>query len=73
MLTRRNMPVPISILPAEFLVHIFNFIAFSKRLYSCTPTLSSIYFTKICRRWRHVVLDDWTLWTHFSHPSCSKD
>jgi len=37
--TRRNMLLPISILPAEILARIFHFIAFSKRPYS--PALAS--------------------------------
>src|SRR5712672_2236459 len=75
LLTRRNMLVQISILPAEILARIFHFIAFSKHPYSSTgtPMLGSVYFTHVCRRWRQVALDDPTLWTHFSNFPRNKD
>ena len=65
-LTRRNMLAPISVLPAEILVRIFHFSAFSKQSYSQAPELGSVHFTHVCRRWRQLALDDSTLWTHFS-------
>jgi len=71
--TRRNMLIPISILPAEILARIFHFVAFSEPLYSRTPTLDSVNFTHVCRRWRQVALDDPTLWTHFSNFPRNKD
>src|SRR5712672_2229106 len=70
--TRHNMLMPISILPAEILARIFHFVAFSKQPYSRAPTLGSVHFTHVCRRWRQVALDDSTLWTHFSSSPPSK-
>jgi len=60
MLTRRNMLVLISILPAEIITRIFN--AFSEQPYS----LGWMPVTHVCRRWHQIALDDSTLWTHFS-------
>jgi len=65
-LTRRNMLVPISTLPAEILARIFHFNAFSAKPYSPTLRHGWISVTHVCRRWRQVALDDSTLWTHFS-------
>jgi len=71
-LTRCNMLVPISILPAEILARIFRFIAFSKPPHSHRPMPGSVYFTQVCRRWRQVALDDSTLWTRFLDSSQDK-
>jgi len=62
MLTRRNVLVPISVLPAEILARIFHFNAFSERCH----LQDWVFFTHVCRRWRQVALDDSTLWKHFS-------
>jgi len=71
--TRRNMLVPISILPVEILARIFHLVAFSEHPNSHRPELGSVYFTHVCRRWRQVALDDSTLWTHFSNTPRNKD
>jgi len=54
MFTRRNMLAPISILPAEILVRIFHFVAFSEEPY----TLGCVQVTHVCRRWGQIALDD---------------
>src|SRR5882672_6382746 len=64
-LTRRNMLIPISILPAEILARIFHFsVAGASFLRSNRPGWVSV--THVCRRWRQIALDDSTLWTRFS-------
>jgi len=60
--TRRNMLVPISMLPTEIFARIFHFVALSESHYS----LDWIRVTNVCRRWRQIAIDDSTLWTHFS-------
>ena len=69
--TRRNMLVPISILPEEVLSRIFRFIAFEELPYS----LGCVHLrvTHVCRRWRQVALDDSTLWTPFLDLPRNKD
>jgi len=62
MFTRRNMLVPISVLPTEILTRIFHFNTFSEDRYS----LGWVQVTHVCRRWRQIALDDSTLWTTFS-------
>src|SRR5712671_3892835 len=70
MLTRRNMFVPISTLPAEILSRIFHFYVSSVRPYSHTLRLGrAVAVTHVCRHWRQVALDDSTLWTHFLESS----
>jgi len=64
-LARRNTLVPISILPAEVLMRIFHFVAFSEQPYM----LGWVDVTHVCQRWRQIALDDSTLWTHFSTAS----
>src|SRR5712672_1138819 len=71
-LTRRNMLIPISILPAEILARIFHFsVAGASFLRSNRPGWVSV--THVCRRWRQIALDDSTLWTRFSTSPRSRD
>jgi len=74
MLTRRNMLVPISILPAEILACIFHFNA-SSPTQPCSPPLRLgwVYVTHVCRRWRQVALDNSMLWTYFLAYPTNKD
>jgi len=71
MLIRRNVLVPISIVPAEALSRIFHFIAVKELPYS----RGCVHFrvTHVCRSWRQIALDDSTLWTHFSTSPWSKE
>jgi len=73
MLIRRNMLVPISILPAEILVYIFHSNAFLVQ--PCFPSLGLGWanVTHVCRRWRQIALDNSTLWTHFLDYPENKD
>jgi len=70
-LARRNMLVPISILPAEILARTFRFTAFLEQSYS--DSLGWVHVTHVCRRWRQIALDDSTLWMHFSAYPRNKD
>ena len=65
-LTRRNMLVPVSVLPAEILARIFHFVPFSQPSFYLRGWA---HVTHVCRRWRQIALDDSTLWTHFSTTS----
>src|SRR5712672_4807014 len=76
MLTRRNMFVPISVLPVEILVHIFHLnavVAASARTYSPTLSPGLVSVMHVCRHWRQVALNDSTLWTEFSTSPRDED
>ena len=66
LLTRRNGLAPVSLLPSELLARIFHFHALDEPSWSNGETFGWIKVTHVCRYWRHVALEDSSLWARFS-------
>src|SRR6266849_7559884 len=63
LLTRRNVLVPISLLPPDILARVFHLLVFEKLPLAGIRNLDWIRVTHVCRHWRQVALDDLSLWT----------
>ena len=63
LLTRRNVLVPISLLPPEILAQVFHLLVLEEPPFSGERNLLGwIRVTHVCWSWRQVALDDLTLW-----------
>ena len=62
LLSHRNAIAPISALPPELLARVFHFHALVEPPWSSMQNLGWIRVTHVCRQWRHVALDDLSLW-----------
>jgi len=62
LLTRRNVLVPISLLPPDILARVFHLLVFEKLPLAGIRNLGWIRVTHMCRLWRQVALDDSSLW-----------
>ena len=62
LLTRRNVLVPIFLLPPEILAQVFHLLVLEEPPFSGNQNLGWIRVTHVCWSWRRVALDDSTLW-----------
>ncbi|KAI0061468.1 hypothetical protein BV25DRAFT_1785855, partial [Artomyces pyxidatus] len=62
---RINALLPVSHIPPEILAHIFLYCVLADQEWRNTlPGLGWISVTHVCRRWRHIALDNSGLWRH---------